>query len=178
MQNTPTGMIVHSRDPFNAEPKLSLLRRAFVTPQALFYVRSHGDIPRLQVSHRVSVDGMVASRIDLSLPALQARFPPRSVAAVLQCAGNRRADMQQVRSRHPAIRGRPAPSAMPNGQGCRSPTCCVRPARRAAPGLHVAFERHATRSTCRDAGAFTYGASIPLEKALTPGRPARLRDER
>ncbi len=40
-------LIVHGKAPYNAEPPLDRLRAAFLTDQADFYVRSHGDIPDL-----------------------------------------------------------------------------------------------------------------------------------
>ena len=90
-------MIIHSRSPFNAEPPLSRLRAAFVTAAADFYVRCHGDVPRLDAAtHRLVVDGRVGRRLDLGLADLQSIAPARDVAAVLQCAGNRRADLQPV----------------------------------------------------------------------------------
>ncbi len=46
MDADDAGLIVHSRHPYNAEPPLDRLRAAFITPQPIFYVRSHGAIPR------------------------------------------------------------------------------------------------------------------------------------
>ncbi len=55
-------LIVHGKTPYNAEPPLDRLRAAFLTDQADFYVRSHGDIPDLDADgYRLTVDGMVAT---------------------------------------------------------------------------------------------------------------------
>ncbi len=88
---------MHGKAPYNAEPPLDRLRAAFLTDQADFYVRSHGDIPDLDADgYRLTVDGMVAAPLDLSVADLKARFAPVTVTAVMQCAGNRRADMLAV----------------------------------------------------------------------------------
>ncbi len=114
-------LIVHPRQPFNAEPPLDRLRRDLVTSQKDFYARSHGSIPRLdEASHRFRVEGLVRTPLDVWVPDLRARFPACSVPAMMQCAGNRRADLQQVRPTS-EIRGRPAPSAMRFGQASRWP---------------------------------------------------------
>ena len=74
------------------------LRAAFVTPQKLLYVRSHGDIPDVDAaSHRISVEGLVSQPSRFSVDELKHRFAPHTVRAVMQCAGNRRADMRHVR---------------------------------------------------------------------------------
>ena len=90
-------LIVHGEAPYNAEPPLDRLRAAFLTDQADFYVRSHGDIPDLDADgYRLTVDGMIATPLELSVADLKARFAHVTVTAVMQCAGNRRADMLAV----------------------------------------------------------------------------------
>jgi sulfite oxidase len=90
------NMIVRSLEPYNAEPESGALIERFLTPQALFYVRSHGAVPDLPADHRIEVSGTgVASRY-FSVEELKSAFATRKVTAVLQCAGNRRTDLQQV----------------------------------------------------------------------------------
>ena len=91
------GMIVHSDEPLNAEPVSSALVANFYTPQDLFYIRNHGEIPQLANDHLVELSGLVQKPAAHCLADLQRNFPHRKVTAVLQCAGNRRADMQKVR---------------------------------------------------------------------------------
>ena len=115
---------MHSAQPHNAEPPLQRLRAAMVTPQADFYVRSHGNVPALQESvHRLRVCGRVANTLDLSVPELRQRFPACSVTAVMQCAGNRRADLQLC-APPPATPGRQLLSATPSGRVWPWPLCC------------------------------------------------------
>ena len=159
-------LIVHSQHPYNAEPPTPLLRASFVTPVDAFYVRSHGDIPAIDAgSHRLRVTGRVKHTLDLSMDELRDRFPARSVTATLQCAGNRRADMQRVRP----VSGDPwAPGAIGNAEWTGIPLADVLRAAGADEdgGCHVAF---ACVDECQAEGRrFRYGASIPMSKALGP----------
>lgn len=159
-------LIVHSKEPLNAEPPLDRLRASYVTPRRDFYVRTHGTIPRLDAAaHRLRVGGRVATPLDLSMDDLRARFPRRTVMAVMQCAGNRRADMQQVRP----VSGDPwAPGAIGNAEWAGVALADVLRAAGAEGGasLHVAFE---SLDDCEVEGErFRYAASIPMAKAMSP----------
>ncbi len=156
--------IVHSRQPYNAEPRLPTLRAAFMTPQAHFYVRSHGGIPRLDAQrHRLRVGGAVARPLGRSMRDLREGFPHRTVAAVLQCAGNRRADLQQVR----ATTGDPwQPGAIGHAEWTGVALADVLRAAGAStrPGLHAAFAACDTEAV---AGAEVgYEVSVTLDKAM------------
>ncbi|SEQ75564.1 sulfite oxidase [Faunimonas pinastri] len=159
-------LIVHSRDPLNAEPPLARLRSRFLTDTADFYIRTHGNMPEPDAEkHRVTVKGDVARERTWTLRDLQGRFETRTVTAVMQCAGNRRADLQEVR----ATTGDPwAPGAIGNAEWIGASLADVlREADvRERPGLHVAFE---ALDIARNEGAkdAPYGASIPLEKAMS-----------
>ena len=97
---------------------------------------------------------------------LRGRFPQRSVTAVLQCAGNRRADMHAVRP----VSGDPW-SAGAIGNACWSGVALADVLREAGaagdPALHVAFSSCDEVAT-PDEGRLCYGASIPMAKALSP----------
>ncbi len=159
-------LIVHVEEPFNAEPPTDRLRAAFITPQADFYVRNHGQTPALdKAAFRLRVGGQVKTTLELSLDELRERFQARTVVATLQCAGNRRADMQRVRP----TSGDPwAAGAIGNAEWTGAVLRDVLQAAGAAngAGLHVAF---GAADECRVEGkTFTYGASIPMAKALAP----------
>ncbi len=158
------ALLAHSTEPFNAEPPLDRLRAAFITPQHLFYVRSHGTVPVLDpAGHQLTVDGRVAAPATLDGAALRARFPERHVVAALQCAGNRRADLRRVRP----VSGDPwAAGAIGNAEWTGVALADVLRAAGVAdaPGLHVAFT---AADECSAAGeAFDYAVSIPLAKAM------------
>ena len=158
-----SDLIVHSLAPLNAEPPPDRLRASFITPDALFYIRTHGTVPRLDPDHhRIRVDGLVSRRIDLSPANLRTDFPRHRVTATLQCAGNRRAEMSRVRPvqgtpwRHGAIG-----TAEWSGVALADVLC---EAGLTADAGHVAF---ASVDAVEHAGnRFAYGASIPLAKAL------------
>jgi sulfite oxidase len=159
-------LIVHSEQPLNAEPPLARLRAAYVTAQPDFYVRTHGNIPSLDAAtHRLRVEGRVGTRLDLAMDELRDRFPRREVTAVMQCAGNRRADMRQVRP----VAGDPwAPGAIGNAEWAGVALADVlRAAGAEADGsLHVAFS---SLDDCEVEGErFRFGASIPMTKAMSP----------
>ena len=93
-----SGLIAHSTRPLNAEPPLDVLHASFITPNEHFYVRCHGEIPKLdRDTHTLHVGGAVAKPLALSMRALSEGFPRRTVVSTIQCAGNRRADLHRVR---------------------------------------------------------------------------------
>jgi sulfite oxidase len=95
---TMPQLIVHSVAPYYAEPPLDRLRASLTTAQPDFYVRTHGSVPYLnEADHRIRIVGRVDTPLDLSMPELRTLFPQRTVEAVMQCAANRRADLQTVR---------------------------------------------------------------------------------
>ena len=160
-------MIVHSRAPFNAEPPLDRLRASFITDMRDFYVRRHGDTPALDARrHVLRIGGLVSQPLELSVSELRARFPETSVTAVMQCAGNRRADLQAVQP----TSGDPwAPGAIGNAAwtGVRLADLLEAAGAAADAALHVAFEA-ADTVEIPDEGRFRYGVSIPSGKAFAP----------
>jgi sulfite oxidase len=161
------GLIVHSEAPFNAEPPLDRLCASMTTAQRDFYVRSHGNIPLLDASkHQLKVGGRVGTPLELSVGDLRRGFPERVIKAVLQCAGNRRADLQSVQ----ATSGDPwAGGAIGNAEWTGVSLAEVLRAADADTdaGLHVAFDACDEVEMPRE-GRFTYGASIPMAKATSP----------
>lgn len=157
------GLIVHSETPFNAEPPLDRLRANLMTSQHNFYVRSHGAVPMLSAeAHRLRVQGRVARPLEFSMRELREGFPSRTISAVMQCAGNRRADLHRLRP----VSGDPW-EAGAIGHAAWSGVALADVLNAAgaedAPDLHVAFE------ACDSAGEQgRYGVSIPMAKALSP----------
>jgi sulfite oxidase len=95
--NKHSDFLYHTSDPVNAEPPLELLGNEFVTPQELFYIRNHGDVPEIHVQHfKLKINGLVEKEIEFSFDSLVKNFPKHTVMATLQCAGNRRDQLIEV----------------------------------------------------------------------------------
>ncbi|XP_035427515.1 sulfite oxidase, mitochondrial [Cygnus atratus] len=159
------GLRVNSQKPFNAEPPAELLAERFLTPNELFFTRNHLPVPAVDPgSYRLQVEGPGGRALSLSLPELRSRFPKHEVTATLQCAGNRRAEMSQVRP----VKG------LPWDIGAIS-TARWGGARLRDVLLHAGFEeeREGEWHVCfegldADAGGAPYGASIPYGRAVSP----------
>ena len=157
-------MIVHNRHPLNAEPSADLLMAGFHTAQSHFYVRNHGGIPDAGPADRLRVGGLVATPLDLSVDGMRQRFAHHTVTATLQCAGNRRADLQPVGK----TTGDPwAAGAIGTADWTGVRLADVLEAAGLATGArHVGFH---SRDMVTEAGAtFAYAVSIPLSKATAP----------
>ena len=159
-----TGMIVHRRSPLNAEPPADRLIASFRTAQPCFYIRNHGDVPMAGPEDRLRVDGLVGSTLNLSIDELRERFTPHTVTATLQCAGNRRADMQSVGS----TTGDPwqlGAIGTADWTGARLAEV-LDAAGMQGDARHVAF--HCRDIVTEDGQTFPYAVSIPLHKAMEP----------
>jgi sulfite oxidase len=159
-------MIVRNPAPFNAEPPASVLAEGEITGVDAFFSRNHGAFPDIPVEEwRLTVDGMVSKALELTYEELTTRFAAHSVAATLACAGNRRAELLNVR---------PIPGKEPWAHGAVS-TAEWTGARLADvleaagvhtdEGLHVAFTAPDVAPEARPVQS--YGSSIPLSKALS-----------
>jgi sulfite oxidase len=158
--------VVRQAAPLNAGPQLAHLAVSFLTPVEQFYVRNHGDVPAIDaVRHRLAITGEVDRPVSLAVAELAERFPRRSLAATLQCAGNRREELMAVR---------PIPGELGWGSeavGNAEWSGIALADLLATVGIgadarHVELvgldeaERHGER--------FAFGGSIPLAKALAP----------
>jgi DMSO/TMAO reductase YedYZ molybdopterin-dependent catalytic subunit len=92
-QNASSQLIVHSARPEDLETPAHLLT-SWITPNELFYVRSHFYTPAVSLeSWRLHVDGNVERPLHLTLDAIRAMHPATHVVT-LECAGNGRAFYQ------------------------------------------------------------------------------------
>eukprot|EP00903_Cladosiphon_okamuranus_P009269 g8844.t1 len=93
--------VVNNPRPFNAEPPPELLLDAgFITPNELYYVRNHLPVPDVDPEKyrlHVEVEGKGARCVQYSLADLKNKFPHVKVVTAIQCAGNRREDMTNVK---------------------------------------------------------------------------------
>jgi sulfite oxidase len=159
-------LIVHEREPFNAETGLAALAEGPLTATDAFYVRGHGPVPRSDDSTwRLRVHGLVERELELSLSTLREAFPERQVTATLQCAGNRRAGLVAIRDIPGEAPWGPGATgtATWTGVGLADVLALARPRRDAT---YVGFEGADLCSQANPPERF--GGSIPLDKACRP----------
>lgn len=158
-------MIVHSRRPYNAEPPRSALAGSFRTPLEAFYCRNHGDVPRPNVSTwRLTVDGQVREPFELSLGRLRSEFDHHTLTATLQCAGNRRTGLAEVRDIPGESRWGPGATGTAEWTGARLRDVLI------AAGVqpeaaHVAFGAPDVSDIADPPQSF--GASVGIDKAMS-----------
>lgn len=156
---------VNSLKPFNAEPPPEILTDSYITPSAIFFKRNHLPVPQVDpASYKLHVDGLPGGSLTLSLEELKTRFPKHTITATLQCAGNRRSEMNKVKQVKGLNWGIAAISnATWSGAKLRDVLLAAgyRPDD-AQWARHVQFE-----GLDKDVTGTTYGASIPLNKAIS-----------
>ncbi|EDO45092.1 predicted protein [Nematostella vectensis] len=157
----------NSEKPFNAEPPLQLLGDSYITPNELFFVRNHLPVPVIDPKlYRIEVTGEGVRTIKLSLEELKTKFKKHNIVSTIQCAGNRRSDMNRVKKVKGLDWSEGAISTAEWGGALLKDVLKY-------AGLseddverleinHVQFEGLDTDIT----GA-TYGASIPIQKAIS-----------
>jgi sulfite oxidase len=160
------GLIVRSEAPFVAEPPLAELGASFITPTSRFFIRSHGPVPHIDAATwRLRISGQGLAETELSLSDLRERFPPRTVTATMQCAGNRRSELNAIKPT-PGVQWDAGAIGTAQWTGAGLGEVLRAAGLRDAAGLHVAFgcqdsAQHEGRET-------TYGVSIPAAKAFSP----------
>jgi DMSO/TMAO reductase YedYZ molybdopterin-dependent catalytic subunit len=102
----PERLLVVSRAPICAETPLQDLD-SWITPNERFFVRSHLNVPRLDLATwRLVIDGEVARPLSLSFEDLRTASE-RTVVTTMECAGNSRSSVyppaEGLRWRHGAL---------------------------------------------------------------------------
>ncbi|CAN9512279.1 unnamed protein product [Ophioblennius macclurei] len=157
-------LTINSQKPFNAEPPPEILTDSYITPSPFFFKRNHLPVPQVDpASYRLHVEGLPGGVLTLSLQDLKTRFPKHTITATLQCAGNRRSEMNKVKQVKGLNWGIAAISnATWSGARLRDVLQAAGyTADTAQWARHVQFE-----GLDKDVTGTTYGASIPLNKAV------------
>jgi sulfite oxidase len=158
------SFIVRSDSPVCGGPPLSRLVERALTWREDFFIRNHGAIPDLDAeSWRLRIEGMVSRAASVSLHELMTRFSRRDAVVTLQCAGNRRDELNAVH---------PIPGEVPWGAEAVSTArwsgvslADVLGAAGVLDGAtHVAFE--GLDAVTRHDRTFGFGSSIGLARAL------------
>src|SRR5262249_43758564 len=83
------GVIVRQKNPDNVEFPFATLD-SFLPPNRQFYVRSHFDVPKLDVNTwRLKVEGAVTKPFEIDYDELR-KMPSHTLTALLECSGNSR----------------------------------------------------------------------------------------
>ncbi len=157
-------LVVFAAEPFNAAAPVESLADSFITETPLFYVRNHGNIPALETSnYRLEVGGMVEETLKLNLAELQNRFKIHSITATMQCAGNRRDEMIEVREIPGEMPWQANAISCANWRGVRLADVLAAAGVKTG-AMHVAFDGadEITKKVL-----INFGASIPLDKAMS-----------
>jgi DMSO/TMAO reductase YedYZ molybdopterin-dependent catalytic subunit len=160
------GLIVRQKEPENLESPFASLS-SYITPNQLFYVRSHFAVPRLDVrTWRLKVEGAVTRALELTYEDLK-HMAARTVTATLECAGNNRALLT------PKVKGVPWElGAVGNAAWTGVPLGAVleRAGLRSA-AVEVVLEGADQGEIAADpkpAGAIHFARSLPLTRARQP----------
>lgn len=152
---------VRVTEPFNAETPREMIPDAFITPPGLFFVRNHLPVPVVETEDYSLQLNAPNGSIKLSLDEIKS-YPKREIIASVQCAGNRRSDMNSFK----VVKGTPWTSgAISNAKwgGARLSDVLMKSGLEMEGMAHVQFEGF----DCDPDGS-SYGASIPLHTALDP----------
>ncbi|KAI0661859.1 molybdopterin binding oxidoreductase [Cubamyces menziesii] len=158
-------LVVRAHQPYNAEPTAAALVEFPITPEDLIYCRNHGPVIEYDEDTFTFRVNTPQGSHTFTMKELKEIFPRHEVVAALQCAGNRRKEMDGVKK----VRG----VLWNDGVICNARWAGARLHDvlqhvgldvDALTGWHVWFESHVT--LCQDDNY--YGASIPLTKAVSP----------
>jgi DMSO/TMAO reductase YedYZ molybdopterin-dependent catalytic subunit len=147
--------------PENSETPLESVQ-GWVTPNSLFFVRNHFEVPRVDVNAwRLSVGGRVRQPAEWTWEEL-ATLPQRSVFATVECAGNGRSFLQ---GRQPGVQW--GAGAIGHAEWTGVPLCHVLEKAGIEPGsVEVLFEG-ADRGIEHDhPEPMAFARSLPLDKAM------------
>ncbi|HWM24229.1 MAG TPA: sulfite oxidase [Chthoniobacterales bacterium] len=161
--NTSGGLIVRETEPLNLEMPFSALN-GFATPNESFYVRCHFPIPEIATADwSLSIEGEVDAPFELRYDELL-QMKPRTIPAVLECAGNNRIFLE------PKVKGvQWALGAVGNANWTGLPLSDV--LARAQPkdgAIEVILEgadEGEVDKTPRPSGKISFSRSLPLAKA-------------
>ena len=98
-KNRNPGLLVKSQRPFNAETPLEILNQNFYTPNEWFYIRNHLPTPDITATGyelEISLENGKDEKV-LNLQDLKTKFEKVTVTSAIQCGGNRRAEMHEIK---------------------------------------------------------------------------------
>lgn len=162
----PTGLIIRQKEPPNLEMPFDQLD-SYLTPNELFYIRSHFPTPRINVAnYQLTVDGAVRTGLTLSYRELR-QMRPETRTATLECAGNNRVFLvPQVRGAQWQL------GAVGNAEWTGVPLqALLERAELEADACEILLEGADLGIPAEESkppGAICYSRSLPREKAVQP----------
>lgn len=159
-------LLTRQESPFNAEPALEQLVGNWRTPWELFFVRSHGAVPKIDDSaFRLKIEGRVAKPQLFSVAELRERFPLTTMTATLTCAGNRRDEFSTEKT-VAGVQWTAGAIGHAQWAGYRL-SDVLKFAGLKSDAKHVQLEGQDEIVDMATSTKSPFGGSIPLEKALT-----------
>ena len=159
---------VNTKEPFNAETPPLLLPEEFITPNDLFFVRNHLPVPEVDSgTYTLEVTGKGMVPIKLTLQDLKTKFPQHTVTAAIQCAGNRRKELNSIKKvRGISWTGGAIGNAEWTGVKLRDVLLYAGLPEEAGSGEEEVQHVHLEGLDRNPLTGECYGASIPVEKAM------------
>ncbi|HEV2391763.1 MAG TPA: sulfite oxidase [Verrucomicrobiae bacterium] len=164
-QDAFRGLIIREREPENLEFVFSGLNSA-VTPNEQFFVRSHFPVPQIDLaSWRLKIEGQLERPLELTYAQLT-QMPAKTVAMVMECAGNSRIFLS------PKVSGLQWElGAVGNAEWTGVPLAEVLHQAGLKPGAREIVLEGADSGEIKkeplSPGKITYARSLPLAKALS-----------
>jgi len=91
------ALLANSKEPYNGETPTVLATDTLITPNELFFVRNHLPVPDLKATEcKLKVEGDKQC-ISLNLDDLKTKFKKVELISAIQCAGNRRSEMNKIK---------------------------------------------------------------------------------
>lgn len=154
-------LLRHTERPCNAETPVDALK-PFLTENDVFYVRNHLWVPQLdEKDFELTVELHDGEEKAYSLEDLKTKFPQVEVTATLQCSGNRRKHMTEEARYASGLQWDVGGLSNATWIGVRLRDLL------ADTGFPVAEEVEGDVQHVQFQGAEAYGASIPIEKAVS-----------
>lgn len=149
--------------PENSEMPIQTVH-GWVTPNRLFFVRNHFDMPVLERNDwRLRIEGLVRRPLELTWDDL-GEFPEKNLFATVECAGNGRSFLQK---RHPGVQW--GAGAIGHAEWTGIPLHLVLERAGIEPGaLEVVFEGADRGVEADHPEPMQFARSLSLDKALHP----------
>ena len=154
-------LTVHTERPCNAETPVDALK-PFLTANEVFYVRNHLWVPQLkEEEYELKVELYDGEEKAYSLQDLKTKFPQVEITATLQCSGNRRRHMTEEARYASGLQWDIGGLSNATWTGVRLRDIL------ADAGFPATEEEEGDVQHVQFQGAEAYGASIPIDKAIS-----------